>query len=1004
MFYNAAVERDVADPKGYDMLFVDGMVKGSLLTRASHSCEPNAEMRVRVREGSYAVEMVSTCHIARGEEVCWDYNCQTDSEREMKRAICCCGAKRCRVSYLHYAGDDDFASYLRARQHVAVTTAALLRASCTSTSRPPPSSSSSITMSDVIRQLSDAGLKLGDASDDTERGVLSGLPEWTLRFAASAVKYIADEKAALRVTLASQALVKAAKARAAAAKDGGAGGGDGSAAAAAAAKAAKAAHLDAESEASGVAAGRLQSLVVTLDKVRHVLSTDAAGGTDPVRGMANEKMVADGVRAAPPPLKALTAAHALTHLNAVMKRALKAAKETLGDRAFKKLEDAAGDGGKASASLKDARRRLRAVAAAAWRLKESESESDDDDDDDAHAAAAATGDLLYLTSITRTFFRPSALTMPFTSPFCQVGSVGGGAGVVHRMRYGATAVYAFLATWHAEYLESAESVVWRRAQGGVCLPIPAAPLEAHGAKGGGGGGGDRTGGAPPQKRRKSSRDGDDDDDEAPPVRGAVGAQPSSFLATQLTRGGGKPWCRVDGWKYVGMDEDAVLGSPVMDAILTGGDSAPGAAALAALTAAKRDALTAHEKTFVVEAFDHDDEVFVPCWNEADVPVVVAPAVRVPAAAAPAPAPAPPAKDGFAEPESRAAAIKNENDVAAPAEDSPAVAALAKSTSEAAAEAAKNDSKPPPAPAPLAGDPVPLKENNVRCVVCARVGVDARDFILCDGCPAGGHLACLRIDPPPPPPNASWCCHACRGGKLAGIAPPGRRGFLLAAAEAAANGTLGRMQRGAGSGVGAGGAHGAGMSVSLAPGAIGPPPPSGAIARANLARGFKGFGVELLSKGFRSASPPPPSGGKGGDGALTESGANKRSFDDLAGMAKMDDDYGGGGGGGPPCRRVLLTLVPIRPCSRGERHSLRTLPGVSLCPALGFNPRPRSLSTPSDAFQLHPDAVQFPRPSDVPARRRRRLRRREGRVRHRRRARALSLLRVRRGRRREAAGE
>jgi hypothetical protein len=300
--------------------------------------------------------------------------------------------------------------------------------------------------------------------------------------------------------------------------------------------------------------------------------------------------------------------------------------------------------------------------------------------------------------------------------------------------------------------------------------------------------------------------------------------------------------------------------------------------------------------------------------------------------------------------------------------------------------------------------VPLKENNVRCVVCARVGVDARDFILCDGCPAGGHIACLRIDPPPPPPNASWCCHACRGGKLAGIAPPGRRGFLLAAAEAAANGTLGRMQRGAGSGVGAGGAHGAGMSVSLAPGAIGPPPPSGAIARANLARGFKGFGVELLSKGFRSASPPPPSEGKGGDGALTESGANKRSFDDLAGMAKLDDDYGGGGGGGPPCRRVLLTLVPIRPCSRGERHSLRTLPGVSLCPALGFNPRPRSLSTPSDAFQLHPDAVQFPRPSDVPARRRRRLRRREGRVRHRRRARALSLLRVRRGRRREAAGE
>ena len=45
----------------------------------------------------------------------------------------------------------------------------------------------------------------------------------------------------------------------------------------------------------------------------------------------------------------------------------------------------------------------------------------------------------------------------------------------------------------------------------------------------------------------------------------------------------------------------------------------------------------------------------------------------------------------------------------------------------------------------------------------------------------------------------------------------------------------------------------------------------------------------------------------------------------------------------PCDRVS---------SRGERRSLRTLPGVSLRPgSLAFNPRPRRLSTPSDAFQL-----------------------------------------------------
>ena len=57
--------------------------------------------------------------------------------------------------------------------------------------------------------------------------------------------------------------------------------------------------------------------------------------------------------------------------------------------------------------------------------------------------------------------------------------------------------------------------------------------------------------------------------------------------------------------------------------------------------------------------------------------------------------------------------------------------------------------------------------------------------------------------------------------------------------------------------------------------------------------------------------------------------------------------------------AFYTLVPIRPRSRGERRSLRTLlPGASLRPgSLAFNPdTPRRLSTPSDAFQPHPDVA------------------------------------------------
>ena len=52
--------------------------------------------------------------------------------------------------------------------------------------------------------------------------------------------------------------------------------------------------------------------------------------------------------------------------------------------------------------------------------------------------------------------------------------------------------------------------------------------------------------------------------------------------------------------------------------------------------------------------------------------------------------------------------------------------------------------------------------------------------------------------------------------------------------------------------------------------------------------------------------------------------------------------------------AFYTLVPIRPRSRGERRSLRTFPGVSLRSSLAFNPRPRRLSTPPDAFELNPD--------------------------------------------------
>ena len=49
--------------------------------------------------------------------------------------------------------------------------------------------------------------------------------------------------------------------------------------------------------------------------------------------------------------------------------------------------------------------------------------------------------------------------------------------------------------------------------------------------------------------------------------------------------------------------------------------------------------------------------------------------------------------------------------------------------------------------------------------------------------------------------------------------------------------------------------------------------------------------------------------------------------------------------------------PYDPRRRGERRSLRTFAGASLRPgSLAFNPRPRRLSTSTDAFQLTPSNV------------------------------------------------
>ena len=133
---------------------------------------------------------------------------------------------------------------------------------------------------------------------------------------------------------------------------------------------------------------------------------------------------------------------ALQHLNDAVERVIKATEGVLQPDAAERIRreasssSSAGATATASTNVSDARASLRSLAAALWR--EGTSAGNDDAADDATAAAQAAssaGDLCHLLAETKTFFKalPGAA---FTSPYVQVGSTGGGAGVVHQMEYG----------------------------------------------------------------------------------------------------------------------------------------------------------------------------------------------------------------------------------------------------------------------------------------------------------------------------------------------------------------------------------------------------------------------------------------------------------------------------------------------------------------------------------------------------------------------------------------
>ncbi|GBG92028.1 hypothetical protein CBR_g54148 [Chara braunii] len=248
-FYNILLERPKADVDGYDLLVVDAMHRANFASRLCHSCRPNCEAKVVAVNNKYIIGVYALRDIQYGEELTFDYNSVTESVEEYNNAVCLCGMRQCKGSFFNLSNSATYKQVI-AEKHSILDRHKLLLSAC----RGEP-----ITLADK-RELEKAGFR---------DSVLSGLPSWAVKYAANVAQFIHYEKATLPRELIKQNAKQKKKSFAFLDDD--------------------AARENAEHQAEGTYAIRLQSLATTLDKVRYCL----------------RKLFKDRAVSAPPPIRPL---------------------------------------------------------------------------------------------------------------------------------------------------------------------------------------------------------------------------------------------------------------------------------------------------------------------------------------------------------------------------------------------------------------------------------------------------------------------------------------------------------------------------------------------------------------------------------------------------------------------------------------------------------------------------------------------------------------------------
>ena len=201
-FYNMAMERPKKDPRGYCLLFVDASRKSGLGSSFSHSCNPTCEVRVVSLNGKLSLSMTTLRDLEQGEELTFDYNAVTESVNEYRFAVCLCGQKNCRGSFLHYATADCYQQVLSRNSPVAARFANLVRGCM---KQIMSKEDTELLLKHGFNTASFGAVSfnhhVSSADPQSTPDSIENVPIWLRTFVADCLRYIEYERRALPVAL-----------------------------------------------------------------------------------------------------------------------------------------------------------------------------------------------------------------------------------------------------------------------------------------------------------------------------------------------------------------------------------------------------------------------------------------------------------------------------------------------------------------------------------------------------------------------------------------------------------------------------------------------------------------------------------------------------------------------------------------------------------------------------------------------------------------------------------